>query len=97
MDELFEALTLIQTQKVRNFPIVIMGKPYWTDLCDFIHGMVREGTIAERDLDLILFTDSIEEAIAHLQEYGVQQFGLRRKRVPKSNVLLGERGIEPAT
>ncbi len=94
MDELFEALTLIQTQKVRNFPIVIMGKAYWTDLCDFIHDMVREGTIAERDLDLIKFTDSIEEAIAHLQEHAVQQFGLRRKRVPKSNVLLGERSFK---
>lgn len=97
MDEMFEALTLIQTKKVRNFPIVVMGREYWGDLCDFIHGMVAGGTISEGDLDLIKFTDSVEEAVAHLQEHAVKQFGLRRKRVPKKSALLGETGIEPAS
>ena len=95
MDEMFEALTLIQTRKVKNFPIVVMGREYWGDLCDFIHGMVATGTISEGDLELIKFTDSVEEAVAHLQEYAVKQFGLRRKRVPKKSVLLGEHGIQP--
>ena len=96
MDEMFEALTLIQTRKVRNFPIVVMGRKYWDDLCDFVHGMVAGGTISEGDLDLIKFTDSIDEAVAHLQEHAVKQFGLRRKHVPRESVLLGERGIAPA-
>ncbi len=95
MDEMFEALTLIQTRKVRNFPIVVMGREYWGDLCDFIHGMVASGTISAGDLDLIKFTDSVDEAVAHLQEHAVKQFGLRRRRVPKKSALLGESGIRP--
>ncbi len=93
MDEMFEALTLIQTGKVRNFPIVVMGREYWGDLCDFIHGMVASGTISEGDLDLIKFTDSVEEAVAHLEEHAVTQFGLLRKRRPVKSALLGESGI----
>ena len=96
MDEMFEALTLIQTRKVRNFPIVVMGRAYWGDLCDFIHGMVAGGTINESDLDLIKFTDSADDAVAHLHEHAVRQFGLRRKRVPRQSALLGERGIKSA-
>ena len=96
MDEMFEALTLIQTRKVRNFPIVVMGKEYWTDLCDFMHGMIAGGTINAGDLDLIKFTDSVDEAVAHLQEHAVKQFGLRRTRVPRKSVLLGEQGIASA-
>lgn len=93
MDEMFEALTLIQTKKVQNFPIVVMGRDYWGDLCDFMHGMIKTGTIHPGDLDLIKFTDSVDEAVAHLEEHAVRQFGLRRRRVPKESVLLGERGI----
>ncbi len=93
MDEMFEALTLIQTGKLENFPVVLMGKEYWTDLRDFLEKMVSGGTISPEDLDLMLFTDSIDEAVAHLEEKAVKQFKLRRARVPKESVLLGERGI----
>ena len=93
MDEMFEALTLIQTGKIENFPVVLMGKEYWTDLRDFLDKMTKDGTISPGDLDLMLFTDSIEEAVAHLDEKAVKQFKLRRARVPKENPLLGERGI----
>lgn len=93
MDEMFEALTLIQTKKVRNFPIVMMGREYWGDLCDFMHGMIRRGTISEGDLDLMKFTDSADEAAAHLQEHAVKQFGLRRSRAPKESALLREKGL----
>lgn len=96
MDEMFEALTLIQTKKVKNFPVVVMGKDYWGDLCDFLQVMIRGGTISPEDLDLLKFTDSPDEAVAHLQEHAVKQFGLRRKRVPKKSALLGEHGIKPA-
>src|SRR6266702_6283775 len=59
LDELFEALTLIQTAKIKNFPIVIMGAEYWRELLDFIEKMARVGTMSQTDLDLIYATDSV--------------------------------------
>ena len=94
MDEMFEALTLIQCHKIRNFPIVVMGVEYWTDLKDFLHKMADGGTISPEDLDLILFTDSIDEAVNHLEEKAVQQFRLRRALAPRRSLILGEDGID---
>jgi hypothetical protein len=88
MDELFEAVTLIQTKKIQNFPVVLMCKEYWRPLERLLKRMVRAGTIDEADLKLVLLTDSVDEAIAHIQKHAVQQFGLRR--VPKPSRLLRE-------
>jgi hypothetical protein len=67
MDELFESLTLIQTGKVRHFPLVLMGKSYWGGLFDWLKNtMAAEGKINEEDMDLILFTDDAEEARDHI-------------------------------
>lgn len=64
MDELFEALTLVQTQKVNRFPIVLVGKDYWGGLVRWIEAaMAREGKIAEGDLELIHVVDTPEEAM----------------------------------
>lgn len=93
MDEMFEALTLIQTRKIRNFPIVMMGVDYWTDLRDFLDKMIASGTISPEDLDLMIFTDSIEQAVAHLEEKAVKQFKLRRAGLPQRSSVLGEKGI----
>lgn len=93
MDEMFEALTLIQTKKVRNFPIVMMGREYWADLAIFVQRMVDAGTINASDLDLIRFTDSVEEAVAHLNDRAVRQFGLLQKRLPRKRAWLGEKGL----
>ncbi|MCB1209257.1 MAG: TIGR00730 family Rossman fold protein [Verrucomicrobiales bacterium] len=93
LDEMFEALTLIQTKKIRNFPIVVMGSEFWGEIRSFIDSMVCAGTISPEDLDLILFTDSPTDAVAHLREKAVKQFGLQEKRVPRSSVLLGEKGL----
>ncbi len=93
MDEMFEALTLIQTGKHRNFPVVVMGREYWGDLLEFMHDMIATGTISAGDLDLIKFTDDVDEAMDHLREKAVKQFGLRRKRAPKEIALLGEKGL----
>lgn len=90
LDEMFEALTLIQTKKVKNFPIVVMGVEFWKDLRELLITMETGGTISAEDLDLILFTDSVPDAIAHLEEKAVNQFKLRRARVPRRNPLLGE-------
>ena len=94
MDEMFEALTLIQTHKIRNFPIVIMGVDYWKDLFDFLQKMIVSGTISPEDLAHIKFTDSVEEAVAHLEEKAVRQFRLRRARIPVQSTLLGEDGLK---
>lgn len=64
LDELFEALTLIQTSKITQFPIVLMGKDYWGGLVDWIKNtMVAEGTVSEEDTDLFSLTDDPDEAV----------------------------------
>ena len=90
---MFETMTLIQCGKLKNFPIVLMGKDYWQPLMDFVYKMAEAGTISPDDPDLIFFTDDIEEAKAHLKRHAVRQFGLRRKKLPKASKWLGESGI----
>ncbi|MFM8395649.1 MAG: TIGR00730 family Rossman fold protein [Acidobacteriota bacterium] len=89
MDELFEALTLIQTGKIRNFPVVLMGTQYYQPLMEFMQDMIRERTISASDLDLLLVTDSVDEAIAHIEQYAVNRFGFQR--VLRPSRLLGEK------
>ena len=63
LDELFEALTLIQTRKIKNFPVVLFGSDYWGGMMDWVKGlMLSEGKIAEADLGLLHLTDSPAEA-----------------------------------
>jgi len=91
MDELFEAATLIQTGKIQDFPLVLMGVDYWRPMLDFLHtSMVREGTIAATDLDRILVTDDVAAAIAHVKQGALRHLG-GRIAARKANVLLGER------
>ncbi|HET9516514.1 MAG TPA: TIGR00730 family Rossman fold protein [Actinoplanes sp.] len=67
LDELFEALTLVQTRKVTRFPVVMMGTAYWSGLLDWLRGtLLTDGKIAAADLDLILLTDDVDEAVAHI-------------------------------
>jgi uncharacterized protein (TIGR00730 family) len=94
MDEMFETMTLIQTGKLRNFPIVLMGRDYWQPLMDFVHKMADEGMISPQDPELIFFTDDVAEAVDHLQRHAVRQFGLRRKHAPEPKALFGERSLE---
>jgi len=64
LDELFEALTLIQTGKIRNFPVVLFGTAYWSGMLTWIREtMLAEGKVSEEDLDLLIVTDSAEEAV----------------------------------
>ncbi|MGI8523551.1 MAG: TIGR00730 family Rossman fold protein [Nocardioides sp.] len=64
-DELFEALTLVQTQKVTSFPLVLLGVDYWTGLIDWLRGTVlARGKIAQQDLDMLRLTDDVDEAVA---------------------------------
>jgi len=90
LDELSEALTLIQTGKIQNFPVILMGTAYWQPLLDQLHRMVAEGTIDKNDLRLFLATDDVEEAMAHLRTYAIEAFGLRPERRPHRSRLLRE-------
>jgi uncharacterized protein (TIGR00730 family) len=64
MDELFEALTLIQTGKLKHFPVVLYGKEYWSGLLQWLRGpMLREAKISPDDMELIWVTDSVDEAV----------------------------------
>jgi predicted Rossmann-fold nucleotide-binding protein len=76
LDELFEAMTLIQTGKIENFPVIIFCKDYHHDLLEHIEQMKARRTISESDLSLFLVTDSIEEAVAHI-EGSIKRFGLK--------------------
>jgi uncharacterized protein (TIGR00730 family) len=68
LDELFEALTLVQTQKVTSFPVVLFGSAYWRGLLDWFRDTALSyGSIAQRDLDLLQLTDDIDEAVALVQ------------------------------
>ena len=68
LDELFEALTLVQTQKVTSFPVVLFGSSYWQGLLDWFRDTaLAHGSIAQRDLDLLSLTDDLDEAVALLQ------------------------------
>ena len=69
MDELFEALTLIQTNKIRNFPVILIGKSYWAGLMKWIEDtMLRENKVSPDDLNLLYLTDSPHEAVRIIVE-----------------------------
>jgi uncharacterized protein (TIGR00730 family) len=91
MDELFEALTLIQTRKILDFPVVLMGKDYYAPLIDFFGDMAREGTISEADLRLFMITDSIDEAMTHIEQHAVQKFRLHRTKTLRRRRWFWER------
>jgi uncharacterized protein (TIGR00730 family) len=76
LDEVFETATLIQTRKIRDFPLVLMGRDYWQPLLDFMSRLVQEGTIDPQDCQRILVTDSAEEAVNSVMDIAMNRFGL---------------------
>ncbi|GAA2589465.1 hypothetical protein GCM10010399_19470 [Dactylosporangium fulvum] len=71
LDELFEAVTLVQTRKVTRFPVVLMGRSYWQGLLDWIREtMMADGKIGPEDLQLLFVTDDVDEAVRHIVEAG---------------------------
>jgi uncharacterized protein (TIGR00730 family) len=93
LDELTEALTLIQTRKILQFPVVLMGTDYWTPFLAMVERMVDAGTISSADLDLMLVTDSVTDAMAHLELHAVQHFGLKKRKVPRAHKIFGEKPL----
>jgi len=70
MDELFEAVTLIQTKRIRSFPLILMGSDYWQGLLDWMKKtMLQEGKILPADLELIQIIDDPDEVVKHIKKY----------------------------
>jgi uncharacterized protein (TIGR00730 family) len=91
LDEFFETITLIQTRKTEAFPIIIMGTDYHKILIDHINNMVLYKTISEEDLSLILYTDSVKDAVNHIHNYSVTKPNIKLNTLYKPNWLLGEK------
>jgi uncharacterized protein (TIGR00730 family) len=78
MDELFEVATLIQTGKIKNFPVVLLGVEYWSPLILFLRqSLLANAAISAQDLEAILMADSPADAVEHIQRSATEQFGLR--------------------
>lgn len=70
LDELFEAITLIQTDKLVNFPIVLINKEYWTGLIEWIkERLLKEGNVGEEDLEIFHLVDTVEEAVNVIEDF----------------------------
>ena len=94
MDEIFETATLIQTGKIRQFPLVLMGTEYWGPLRELLSRMIAEETILRADFERLCFTDSVDEAMDHiLQAAG----GLGLTWRPTERWYLGEKKVAPAS
>jgi uncharacterized protein (TIGR00730 family) len=92
IDELFEALTLIQTGKIDRFPVVLIGTEYWRPLTELLARLADAGAIAAADLRLLFATDSIDDAIAYLERNAIDRFKLR---APRPSRWFGERAPVP--
>jgi uncharacterized protein (TIGR00730 family) len=90
LDELTEALTLIQTKKIVHFPVVLIGAAYWRGFLTLLENMVKAGTVSAGDLKLFLVTDDLKEALAHIKKHAIEEFGLMPKP-PTPSRFLGER------
>ena len=80
MDEFFQTITLIQTKTIIQFPIVLYGKSYFEPLLKFIEFMAEQGTISRDDLNLVLVTDDIDEAMAHIKTYITKFYTVKPRR-----------------
>jgi uncharacterized protein (TIGR00730 family) len=82
MDEYFDILTLIQTKSLIQFPIILFGKEFYKDLEELMGDMARQQTINPEDLQLVLITDSVDEAMEHIHKYITSNYKIRpRKRL----------------
>jgi uncharacterized protein (TIGR00730 family) len=91
LDEIFETATLIQTHKIRDFPVVLMGREFWQPLIAFMHErLIAQKTIDPIDCERIFLTDSAEEAVRSVTDIALHQFGLTYGPRARRRWLLGE-------
>ncbi len=76
LDEFFEIATLVQTGKIKDFPLILMGKEYWAPLFVLFQDMIKSGALHDNDIKRIMITDSIEEVTNYIKENTFEQFGL---------------------
>jgi len=94
LDEVFETATLIQTGKIHDFPIVLVGKDFWDPIIDFMRDtLLTQGTMDESDLDRLFVTDSPAEAVAHVLQVVEKRFGLTYRKKAVARWYLGEREL----
>lgn len=89
LDELFEALTLIQTKMINGFPLVVFDTKYHKELWHHIKIMEKNESISQEDMKLLFVTDSVEELVEHIKKYSIQKFGLKKK-IYKAKWWFGE-------
>jgi uncharacterized protein (TIGR00730 family) len=88
LDELFEALTLIQTQKVQDFPVILMGSEYWRGLLDWIRGpLIDEATVNQAEIDLLRVSDDPKEACDIIDAYVRERDNSGAKTAPDTQVI----------
>jgi hypothetical protein len=91
LDEIFETATLVQTGKIEDFPLVLMGVDFWRPLMDFLQDrLAAEGTIDPSDVHRMMLTDSAEEAVRAITGIAMQRFGLTYGPRLKRRWYLGE-------
>ena len=93
LDEMCEALTLIQTGKIRSYPVILIGTAYWAPFVALLREMLQVGSISEGDLSLMKVTDDLDEAVAHIEKHAVAAFGLTRLPQRQPKWWLGEPGL----
>ena len=91
LDELFEIATLVQTGKIKQFPIVLAGSEYWRPLLDLLRSIQAGGALAPGDFERIRVTDSPEEIAAIAKDAALSRFGLTYGPKPRRRWFLGER------
>jgi uncharacterized protein (TIGR00730 family) len=79
MDEFFETLTLVQTKTITQFPIVLYGKDYYQPMMDYMQFLLQQGTISEADLNLVVLTDDIDEAMEHIRNYILRNYQIKKQ------------------
>lgn len=94
LDEFFDAITLIQTRKIKMFPIIIFDKKFYENIVAHNEKMLKEGTVSEDDLSLYLVTDSIDEAIEFIKEKSIMAFGLKYMKPKKPFFGFFEKGLK---
>ncbi len=90
LDEYFEALTLIQTKMIQEFPIVIFDIPFHQQLVEHVNSMKAAGTISPEDTQLFLFTDSVDEAVEYIKKNSIVKFKLKPETPKKPSWWLFE-------
>ncbi|HET7342596.1 MAG TPA: TIGR00730 family Rossman fold protein [Methylomirabilota bacterium] len=90
LDEIFETATLIQTHKIADFPLVLVGRDFWRPLTDFLHGPLEAMALIDPvDADRIIVVDAAADAVAAVRDTAIPTFGLRYRR-PRRRWLLNE-------